>query len=141
MTTKILSVSKIHLGLAYSLAYKRAIKEEIFFEKNKLLSSNHFYICRQHALKLWGLHQCVVNLVQLIYTHLLDKTIKSKNFSAATMYYYQGFTFSLLYLILFIFFACLFFSNKKMLLHYNWKFDFTGVASNIELGKLNYVEG
>ena len=100
VTTKILSVSKIHLGLAYSLAYKRAIKEEIFFEKNKLLSSNHFYICRQHALKLWGVHQCVVNLVQLIYTHLLDKTIKSKNFSAATMYYYQGFSFSLIYLIL-----------------------------------------
>ena len=113
VTTKILSVSKIHLGLAYSLAYKRAIKEEIFFEKNKLLSSNHFYICRQHALKLWGVHQCVVNLVQLIYTHLLDKTIKSKNFSAATMYYHQGFSFSLIYLILWIFFACLFFSNQK----------------------------
>ena len=31
--------------------------------------------------------------------------------------------------------------KSKMLLHYNWKFDFTGVASNIELGKLNYVEG
>ena len=114
VTTKILSVSKIHLGLAYSLAYKRAIiKEEIFlFEKNKLLSSNHFYICRQHALVMGRTSMCCQSCSAHLHTligqnHQIQEFFSCYYVLLPRLYFFFDLPHSL------NFFACLFFSNQK----------------------------